>query len=255
MSSEDRVTFWVEMQQKVWHGDTNSKASFITLKRRNSDEIIFRCPVDAENIPTIIKQFLQMQAEELPKGSHAFVLVATDEAGMQLSELPQTVKGSNHEASTAAQEQLALQNATAKGLANLDAVNQILQRNAEQLAEKLGAALEDKFAVLDELVGQRGTNFVAQLELSKFNRNQERLDLLVQNLAPALGVLATFAAEKVLAANPDLLKKMGAKQNVGSATTEKPADSASPSVAEPRQDFIPENTKGGRKGNHRPVPA
>jgi hypothetical protein len=255
MSSDDRITFWVEMQQKVWHGDTQSKASFITLKRRNSDEIIFRCPIDAENIPSMFKQFLQMQAEELPKGSHAFVLIASDETGTQLSELPQTVKGSNHEASSAAQEQLALQNATAKGLANLDAVNQILQRNAEQLAEKLGSALEDKFAVLDELVGQRGTNFVAQLDLAKFNRNQERMDILIQNLAPALGVLANWAAEKALASNPDLLKKFGGQPNVGSATTEKPVDSASTSVAEPRQDLVPSNTKGGRKGNYRPVPA
>ena len=252
--TDDRITAWVAMQKVVWHGDTSSKASLITLKKRGSDDCIFRCPADAENLAEMIKQALRMQADELPKGSHGFVLIASDENGVQLSELPQTVKGCNGEATSAAQEQLALANANAKALGNLDTVNQILQRNAEQLSEKVASSLEDKFAVLDELVRQRGTNFMNELELAKFNRSQARLDTLVQALAPAVTLLSTWAAEKLLAANPNIIGKLGG-DNATSPATKEPVDSASPSVAEPRQEAVPPNGQGRGKGNHRPVPA
>jgi hypothetical protein len=125
-------------------------------------------------------------------------------------------------------------------------------RQLQQTADTLSSTVEDKFALLESLVETKGTNFEAQLMLERFTRNQARLDTLIDNLAPAVSVLATWAAEKLVAANPDLKKALS---NVGSATTQKPVDSASTSVLEPGQGPIRQDSQSGSKGNGRLVPA
>jgi hypothetical protein len=271
MSGEDHLTIWVEMQKRVWHGDTSSKAAFITLKKLPDESVIFRCPADADNIPTMVKQMLAMHAEELPKGSaHSFLLVSTDESGVQLSELPQTIRGSSQEAKAASVELMALQNATAKALANLDFANQLLLRNLEQKDDKLNTATEDKFALLDKLVQQQATNFEKELELARYEREQSRKDMMVkagtENLMPILGVVFEHVAKKYLADNPEILGKLGGALNGKQPATEEPSNAAGPSVAEPRPDPIseamqaedrpsPTNGKGRSKRNTRALPA
>ena len=268
MSGEDHVSIWVSMQQRVWHGETSSKAAFITLKDRASDEIVFRCPADAENIAIMVKEFLALQAAELPaKSTHAFVLIATDEAGVQLSALPQTIRGMNHEAQSAAQEQLAMANAHAKTLANLDTLNQIATRNAELLADKLTSAIEDKFAVLDQLVTERATNHKDELEHDRYLREQARKDKLfdafAENFMPIAGAIVKHKVEKYLKDNPDIMGDLlGGKANATTATTQKLPDEPRVSVVEPGPGSVQAaseapsgpsrpNGKGRGKGNSR----
>jgi hypothetical protein len=271
MSGEDHVSIWVNMQQKVWHGDTQSKARFITLKDRATDEIVFRCPAEADNIAIMVKEFLALQAAELPaKSTHAFVLIASDDAGVQLSALPQTIRGTNHEAQNAAQEQIQMANAHAKTLANLDTLNQIATRNAELLAENLATAIQDKFAVLDQLVTERATNHKDELEHDRYLREQARRDKIFdafsENFMPIAGMIVKHKVEKFLKENPDMLGDMlGGKPNATGAATEKLPDEPSVSVVQSGPPSVPatnqassgsggSNGKGRGKGNSRSVP-
>lgn len=248
----DNLATWIEFQQKTWQSDSGSKAKTIILKRRNTDDIVCTFPADAENLASMVQTALSMQADELPKGSHGFVCIALDDKGAQLSELPQTVKGLSKDATNAAQEHIAMQNAAAKALANLDFANQVMNRQLAQVSEKLGSEVEDKFAVLNKLVEERGSNFESQLVLEKFLRSQQRIDTIIENLAPAFNILAQWAAEKIIATNPDLLK--GALSNVGSATAKKPADPASASLPQSGQGSVQTDASSGSKGNGRLVP-
>lgn len=249
--AEDHLSTWIEFQQKTWQADSGSKAKTIVVKRKNTDDVVCTFPADAENLASMIRIALQMQADELPKGSHSFTCLALDDKGAQLSELPQTVKGMSKDATNAAQEQVALQNAAAKALGNLDFANQVMSRQLAQMAEKLSAEVEDKFAVLNRLVEEQGSNFESQLALQRFLRREQRIDTLIDNLAPALGILANWAAEKVISSNPDL---KGALNNVRSATAEKPSDATVPSIPESRQGPIQADASNGSKGNGRLVP-
>ena len=247
--SDDRLALWVEMQQRVWHGDTQSKARTIVLKRKGDDAKIFECPVDGENVAGILRTALAMQGQELAKGSHAFILIALDEAGVQLGELPQTIRGTNSEATSAATEQLAMANAHAKALSNLDSTNQILLRANEQLSAKISELLEDKFVVVEKLVEQMSSNFTQQLELLKFERTQKRYDDITEAMTPVAAIVIEQVVRKYLKTDPAIGALLARKDAAEHEPPKEPADAASPSSIEPRPEPVQGNLAAGSKGN------
>jgi hypothetical protein len=226
---DNSLTTWVRMQ-KVWHSDSSSKASTIVLRRKGEESIIFRCPVGEErdDIEGIIRQALQMQATELPKGQHPFVLTALDENGVQLSELPQTIKGTSQDATSAATEAIAMANAHAKALGNMDFVQTRLIEVIEKLQASTARYIEDNSLLVNALTEERSVNHAQALERDKFHRSAEQRDKIVEGLTPAINLLLEQAVRKYFGTPENLVKILEAKQEeLAHVKTEVPKGTAS----------------------------
>jgi len=261
--SDDRLATWVEMQQRLWHGDSQSKACKIVVRKKGEEAITFQVPVGdkGEDIAGILRTALQMQAQELPGGAHTFILSAIDEHGNQLMELPQTIRGNNRDATSAAAEAIGMANAHAKAISNLDTVI----RRQDELNAKLNelnlSLIEDRQRLADAYTEERGVNHQQLLEFKRFERACDRMDKLVESVAP----LVTLIGEKLITKHFGSAEQLAAllsgetpaKDDAANATqtTTEPFDPARPIVPQSGSGGVPPNGAGRGKANSRSLSA
>jgi hypothetical protein len=261
--NDTRLERWVTMQLRVLDSDGEhvSKAVRFTIERRDGD-LLAEFPADLPNLATVIRDALQLQGDELPQGSHQFRVVAYNEQKKQVSELPQTVKGTNRDATAAAHEAIQLQRASSMAIHNMEFAATHLRTEFDLLRQRYDDTVEDRSLLLDTLNELRTANFTQQLELTRFNKTQERLDKMVE----AIGGLVTLAAPMLLKKfAPELAGEMSAavaritapqpeaNPNEQPAPTE-PVSATSAELPESRQVAVSQPSQGRRAPNHRDHP-
>lgn len=259
--NDSRLGRWVSLQSRLLQGDNDnlSKPVRFTIERKDG-EVINEFPADLENLPQVMTDALLLQGEELPQGSHQFRVVAYDAEKKQLSELPQTIKGSNRDATAAAHEAIQLQRASSMALHNMDFAATHLRSEFDGLRQRYDDVVEDRSLLLDTLNELRTSNFSQQLELQRFTKSQERLDKIVE----AMGGIVTLAAPMLLKKfAPELAGDMvGVIQQLKQApppeakpdeqpTAVEPASPAGAIVPKPRQAALPRSPKRGSEANRR----
>lgn len=143
-----RLSEWVDIQRRlVAHGGT---VAYLRLKGPD-DSTWGTWPITTENLADTIAATLSILSEELPKGKHPCMLRAYDEAGGEVSVLPQSVEGKSGVATSIAAEQLTLQKATSAAIYNANVMNEGLRKQVEHLNDSLATLAENNVTLIDQL--------------------------------------------------------------------------------------------------------
>lgn len=256
---------WIRLQRITWQSDSGSKAVRVALEREG--EKIHEFEMATPELAAVLHDAMQLQADELPTGAHQFRVVAYDEKGLQLSELPQTVRGRSKEATSAANEAITHARASAMNVSNAAAATQLLRTELEREFARNNDLTEDKALLIDKIQELVTQNFDAQLRLAEFNRKMERTDKLYDALTTIFVPLGTLVVEKygpkLLAMQPSEILDKGkavlAKLNEKDQPTEgepnvpeptaQPDSHPVPVVPEPEQGRVPQPVEGGAQGS------
>jgi hypothetical protein len=227
MTSDTRVDKWLRMQQLTWDCDQGTRAVKIALEKPDGT-VAYEWPASLEDLASVIVDGLSLQADELPTGGHQYRLVAYGENKAQLSELPQTIRGRSRDAASAGAEAMQFQKASQMALHNFEFSAMHLRNELEQTSKRLTEQVENTQALLEKCNELFSANFSSQLELKKFERSQERQDMLVQCLTPLITMAVQKYGPKLLNMNPDELARM-----IPASPPAAPPVAASPPAAPP----------------------
>lgn len=253
---ETTISRWVRLQRITWSSDHGSKASRIAIEKGN--EQVHAFDVNTSDLGTILQDALALQADELPQGAHAFRLVSYDEKGLQLSELNQTVRGRNKDASAAGNEAITQARAAAMNVSNAAAATLVLRTELEREQARNNDLVENQALLIDKLNEMHSSNFEAQLRLLEFNRRMDRSDKFYEAMSGLLVPLGHLVIEKF---GPQLLKMQPAeifekaKAVMSAANTEgepnatgptqERTNEPSPRVPEPGQEVLSRSPERG----------
>lgn len=267
------IARWVRLQKLTWNSDLGSKAASIAIESHEGAKV-HEFDVTLSDLPLILSDALQLQAEELPKGSHAFRLVAYDDKHVQLSELHQTIKGRSADASNPGNEQITQARAASMNVNNAASAAALLRQENERLSARNNDHVENEAMLIDKLNEMQASNFAAQLTLEESHRRWERQDKMLEGITQLLVPLGTLFIQKygpqllnlsspevetaktalVNAVAPQVPEQQPATEGAtnGPRPTSEPIDAPIPSVPEPGQEALRtsvEERSTGNRGN------
>jgi hypothetical protein len=244
---DNRLARWLRFQQVTWQSDAGAKAVEIALERPDGERVAL-FDVNRANLAQIVTDCLVMQGDELPIGSHPYRLVSYDAEHKQLAELPQTVRGRNRDATSAASDAMAMQKAVAQSLRNLESVAQLNEQFQTRLAETLDGERDNTNALLDMNRQLRDNNLEADLRLRQFEKREERIDKMLELVGGVFTLVAPALIKKFmpeLAASELFAKHLEPPPKAPDPNVQPPeappeSDSANrPIVPEPQQETLP----------------
>jgi hypothetical protein len=250
---DNRLSRWLKFQQVTWQSDAGAKASEIVLERPDGEKVA-SFDINRSNLAQIVADCLTMQGDELPIGSHSYRLVSYDDAHKQLAELPQTVRGRNREATSAASDAMAMQRAVAQSLRNLESVASLNEQIQNRLAETLDNERDNTNQLLDMNRQLRDNNLEHELRLRQFEKREERIDKFLEGagglitlLAPLLikKFLPELAASEMVAKQLDSMTEKAKPNERPSEGPEEPISATSVVVPEPEQRALSPNDQAG----------
>lgn len=260
---DNRLARWLRFQQITWQSDAGAKAVEIVLERPDGEKVA-SFDVNRSNLAQIVADCLTMQGDELPIGSHSYRLVSYDAEHKQLAELPQTVRGRNRDATSAASDAMAMQKAVAQALRNLESVASLNQDIQTRLAETLDNERDNTNQLLDMNRQLRDNNLEHELRIREFDKRQERIDKFLEGAGSIITLLAPILVKKFL---PDLANSELFPKQIESATEKaKPSDertetssesvsTTSIGVSESGQGTLPQSAEAGPPRDRRDIPA
>lgn len=188
-----RISTYIQMQLKTV---MDGQAPCTVCLERATGERVGEWPATmGEGLAPEVEAFIQLQAQELPRGQHSYRLVFYDEKRQQLSELPQTVRGQNTDAVIGAGNRLEDQKAVHQMLANYDQSSQHLLTIVDQAFHQLGDERENCNLLLEKLREATATNLDAQMSMLKLQKKFEREDEILAQVVPAVGMLLQCVVE------------------------------------------------------------
>jgi len=266
------IARWVRLQKLTWNSDLGSKTASIAIES-NDGAKVHEFDVTLTDLPLVLSDALQLQADELPQGTHPYRLVAYDDKHVQLSELHQTVRGRCKDATSVGNEQITQARAASMNVNNASSAAALLRQENERLSARNNDHIENEALLIDKLNEMQAANFNAQLTLEEAHRRWERQDKMLEGVTQLLVPLGALFIEKY---GPQLLKlstpevqtaKTALVNAVAPRTTEPPADESdanvnrppgephnepTPRVPEPRQEALrasPEDGPTRDRGN------
>jgi hypothetical protein len=252
------IARWVRLQKLTWNSDLGSKTTSIAIESSDGAKV-HEFDVSLTDLPLILSDALQLQADELPQGSHPYRLVAYDDKHVQLSELHQTIRGRCKDATSVGNEQITQARAASMNVNNASSAAALLRQENERLSARNNDHIENEAMLIDKLNEMQAANFSAQLTLEEAHRRWERQDKMLEGVTQLLVPLGTLFIEKF---GPQLLKLStpevdAAKTALSNAValqpeppqpkegepdglrpTSEPNHEPSPSVPEPRQEAL-----------------
>lgn len=193
---------WVRLQKLTWNSDLGTKAVSIAIES-NDGAKVHEFDVALTDLPLILSDALQLQADELPQGSHPYRLVAYDDKHVQLSELHQTIRGRCKDATSVGNEQITQARAASMNVNNASSAAALLRQENERLTARNNDHIENEAMLIDKLNEMQAANFSVQLPLEEAHRRWERQDKMLQGVTQLLVPLGTLFIEKY---GPQLLK-------------------------------------------------
>jgi hypothetical protein len=193
--ADTRLTRWVLNQLRTVDGDKGFRAAKICFERPDGS-IVETWSTDTTNLDTEIADRLAAQSEELPTGPHPYKMVAYGPDNVQMSELPQTLRGRCRDATGAATEAMAMQRAVALTLENAQSAVVLLRQECERRADREAVLQEDLAAALNKVHEISSNNFEQELRFQQFMRSSARMDQFIENMSAVFTPLLTMAVEK-----------------------------------------------------------
>jgi hypothetical protein len=237
-----RLAQWVEFQCKTYDVESSAVAASITIERVTGERVgEWPISMGKEALTAELEQMMEMQRQELPRGSYTYKLVAYDEKRAQLSELPQTIRGANTDAATGSIDRISDQRAVHQMLTNYQQASDYALQAASQLSTQLGEERENCNLLLEKLREASNSNLEASMSMMKLTKRFEREDQIIEAVMPAVGALLQAAVEskgkdwieKLLAPSPAKADTQNAKtesnEPAGSNADAGNADGQSPS--------------------------
>lgn len=196
------IARWVRLQKLTWNSDLGTKTASIAIES-NDGAKVHEFDVGLTDLPLVLSDALQLQADELPQGAHPYRLVAYDDKHVQLSELHQTVRGRCKDATSVGNEQITQARAASMNVNNASSAAALLRQENERLSARNNDHIENEAMLIDKLNEMQAANFSAQLTLEEAHRRWERQDKMLEGMTQLLIPLGALFIEKY---GPQLLK-------------------------------------------------